>query len=337
MPDLNYILLFVAWISSSILLVRTWRGAAERSWRRPALVVLLVTALGTIFARAHAGFVSGGAWLALLFLPAAGMRKAVELASKGKFGQARALLNCLRPLHPAASLLQYQQLISATEAARAHGRPFPAITAQPTIFGRPRAPLSRAVGVLIAVNLAMFAAEVALGGSTSARTLHRLGALEPYAVLVRGEYWRLLTALFLHYGPVHLFVNLFALQFFGPTLERMIGSTRFTASYLICGVASCAEVALLWRLGWSRADQLVGASGAVMGIVGTWAGALLRERHLAESRSALRSIIAILIVQSVFDILTPQVSMAAHLSGFGAGVMVGLLLARRRVGSEAAV
>ena len=66
-----------------------------------------------------------------------------------------------------------------------------------------------------------------------------------------------------------------------------------------------------------------------MGIVGTWAGALLRERHLAQNRSALRSILVILVVQSVFDVLTPQVSMAAHLGGFGAGVVVGLAVARR--------
>ena len=64
-----------------------------------------------------------------------------------------------------------------------------------------------------------------------------------------------------------------------------------------------------------------------MGIVGTWAGALLRERHLAHNRTALRSIFIILSVQSIFDILTPQVSMAAHLGGFATGVLVGLIVA----------
>jgi rhomboid protease GluP len=90
----------------------------------------------------------------------------------------------------------------------------------------------------------------------------------------------------------------------------------------------------MWRFGWFNADQLVGASGAVMGIVGTWAGALLRERHLAHNRTALRSILIILTVQSVFDLLTPQVSMAAHLGGFAAGVLVGLAVARRNPGFD---
>ncbi len=73
-----------------------------------------------------------------------------------------------------------------------------------------------------------------------------------------------------------------------------------------------------------------------MGIVGTWAGVLLRERHRPRNRSALRSILLIIVIQSGFDILTPQVSMAAHLGGFAAGVVVGLLVAVRTVRTAAA-
>jgi rhomboid protease GluP len=195
------------------------------------------------------------------------------------------------------------------------------------LFGQARVRMTPAVATMIAVNLVLFASEIALGGATSFSALHRLGALEPYAVLAQHEYWRLLAATFLHYGTLHLGVNLFALSFFGPTLEKLIGSVRFSISYLLCGIASCVEVALMWRLGWFPADQLVGASGAVMGIVGTWAGVLLRGRHLARNRSALRSILLIIAIQSVFDILTPQVSMAAHLGGLGAGILVGLIVA----------
>ena len=320
----------MAWISPSVLLVRTWRGGVDPSWRGAAITVLLITTAATIFARRDAGFVGAGAWLALLVLPAVWMRKAVELAQNGRFRTARAILNVLRPLHPGRSLREQHLMITAMEKAHAEGRSFPSYRTRPMIFGRARVRMSRAVATLLALNVAMFVAEMALGGSTNFNTLHRLGALEPYSVLVAGEYWRLLTAAFLHFGVLHLSVNLFALYFFGPTLEAAIGPLRFAASYLICGVTSCAEVAMLWRLGRLQADQLVGASGAVMGIVGTWAGVLLRERHLTHNRSALRSIFLILIVQSLFDILTPQVSMAAHLGGFASGVIVGLLFAPKR-------
>lgn len=74
------------------------------------------------------------------------------------------------------------------------------------------------VWILIALNLAAFLAEIACGGSTNDRTLHLLGALEPSAVLRQHQYWRLLTSCFLHYGLLHISVNLFALYFLGPDL-----------------------------------------------------------------------------------------------------------------------
>jgi len=325
--DLNHILLFIAWVSPAVLLARTWRGGADRSWRRAAITVLLITAIANLFSRANAGFVAVGAWFILLFLPAVGIRKAIESAERGKFQRARRILHVLRFVHPRESVAQHEHLVAAIELAHARGRRFSAMP--PMLFGQARARMTPAVATLIAVNLVLFAAEIAFGGSTNFSALHRLGALEPQAVSIQHEYWRLLAATFLHYGAVHLGVNIFALSFFGPTLEKLIGSARFTISYLVCGVASCGQVAVMWSLGWFAADQLVGASGAVMGIVGTWAGVLLRERHLAHNRSALGSILLIVGIQSVFDILTPQVSMAAHLGGLGAGILVGLIVAVR--------
>ncbi len=327
MLDLNHILLFLAWVSPAVLLTRTWRGGVDTSWRRAAITVLLITAVATLLARSNAGFVAVGAWFILLFLPAVGIRKAIESAERGKFRRARGILRVLRFVHPRESVAQHEHVVSAIESAHARGRRFSAMP--PMLFGQARVRMTLAVATLIAVNLILFAAEIALGGSTNYSALHRLGALEPQAVLVQHEYWRLVAATFLHYGAIHLGVNIFALSLFGPTLEKLIGSARFTISYLFCGIASCAQVALMWRLGWFAADQLVGASGAVMGIVGTWAGVLLRERHLAHNRSALGSILLIVGIQSVFDILTPQVSMAAHLGGFGAGILVGLIVAVR--------
>jgi rhomboid protease GluP len=183
---------------------------------------------------------------------------------------------------------------------------------------------------LIALNTAMFLIEVALGGSTNELTLHRLGALEPAAVIFRAEYWRLLTALFLHYGALHLFVNLYALYVLGPPLENSIGATRFAACYLISGIGSSAGVVVLRFLAVTSSDQLVGASGAVMGVVGAWAGLLLRHRHLPSASHRLRSIVIIVVMQTAFDLWTPQVSMTAHLSGLVTGLIAGFLLAPQR-------
>lgn len=330
MLDLNHILLFVAAISPALLLVQIWRGTADPNWRNAAATVLAMTGLAWLVARPQAGFIGAGAWFLLLFLPASWMRKSIELAQRGRPRPARWLLGIVRVLHPGRAVREHAQLLEVIEQARAQGRPIAPLTARASMFGRTHTRLTPVVVTLIALNVAMFVAQSLLGGSTNSITLHRLGALEPYAVLSNGEYGRLVTALFLHYGAAHLLVNLFALYFFGPSLERTLGSARFAACYLISGIGSCAEITALWWVGWLDVDQLVGASAAVMGIVGAWAGSLVRDRHRPHSRRTLRMILVIVAVQCVFDILTPRVSMAAHLSGLATGFLLGLLLAPSR-------
>ncbi len=196
------------------------------------------------------------------------------------------------------------------------------------LFGSGTMRPTTAVLIFMALNVAMFIAEVRLGGSTNTNTLHRLGALEPRAIRFDGEYWRLLTSLFLHFGPLHLLFNLYALFVIGPGLERIIGPVRFSAYYLLTGLGSSVGVLILRFQNLS--EQLVGASGCVFGIVGVWAGYLLRHRHEPFAGRRLRNIILIVAIQVAFDLSTPQVSMAAHLSGLATGVFLGLLVAPRR-------
>ena len=93
-----------------------------------------------------------------------------------------------------------------------------------------------AVWALIVINLMMFGVEIPWAGRRTMRTLDWLGALDPDAVIVRHEYWRLLTALFLHYGLLHILINLYALYLLGPELERLIGCFKFIMGYLIAGL-----------------------------------------------------------------------------------------------------
>ena len=201
------------------------------------------------------------------------------------------------------------------------------------LFASERARPGPVVLTLIALNIAMFIAESVLGGSTSPFTLHQLGALEFFAVRFEGEYWRLLTSLFLHYGPLHLVFNLYALFIIGPGLEQAIGSIRFGICYLVAGLCSGLGVLSLRLLGLNSAEQLVGASGCVMGLVGVWAGLLLRHRHTPTAGRRLKNILVIVVIQTAFDLSTPQISMAAHMSGLLTGVVLGLILAPRRLSS----
>jgi len=160
--------------------------------------------------------------------------------------------------------------------------------------------------------------------------MRRLGALDYDEVIGDGEFWRLLTALFLHYGVPHLLFNLFALYILGPPLEQAIGFFRFAAAYLISGIGSTAGVVALTLLKIVDKAELVGASGSVMGIVGAWAGFLIRYRHVWHAKQRLLNIMMIVVIQIVFDVLTPQVSTSAHLCGLVTGFLVGLYLAPKR-------
>ena len=317
-------------ISSLLVLARAWRpsAVAAATWRIPALIVLATTGAAWLFWRDAAGYFGGCAWFLLLFLPAIGLRKITDLATQGNYRSARKLGAVVQILHPSPELRDqirlFRQLESQPNYRDAVG---PAARDHETTHSQLRnAP---AVLVLILLNAAIFLFEISVGDSNDPEVLHRIGALEAYAVVVQGEYWRLFTALFLHGGLAHLGFNLFALYVLGPPLERSIGTMRFVVCYLISGLASGAGVIGLTLIGLVRPAQLVGASGCIMGIVGALAGFLTRHRHAPHARQRLANIVMIVAIQIAFDLSTPQVSMSAHLCGLVAGFLLGLVLAPR--------
>ncbi len=333
--NLNHIFLFLAVISPLLVLARAWRpGSIYRGWRIAAFVVLVITGVALIFFRSAAGYIAGGAWFAFLFLPAIGLRKVTELAARQHYRSARKLAAVLQILHPSAELREQVQLFRHLESHQNDRAGVASFPIQHEIAEKDRHRHFRnapAVFILILLNAAAFIFEISFGNWTDPEVLHQLGALEPYAVVVQGQYWRLFTALFLHAGFVHLLFNLFALYVLGPPLERSIGALRFAICYLISGLISSAGVVALTVIGIVQLAQLVGASGCIMGIVGAWAGFLLRHRHAPHAKQRLGNVLMIVAIQTAFDLSTPQVSMAAHLCGLFSGAVLGFVLAPRTV------
>jgi membrane associated rhomboid family serine protease len=330
MIDLNHILLFLAIVSPLAVLARAWRpGPTYRGWRIAALAVLIVAGISWLFIRNAAGYIAGGAWLALLFIPAVGLRRVADLAAHHRYKSARKLATGLKVFHPSDELRHQVEWLRTLES-RPDLAPTPAWPREPAQDRHRRLRNAPAVLTLILLNAAVFLFEIAHRHWQEPFVLHQLGALEPYAVIVNHEYWRLFTALFLHYDVVHLMFNLFALYVLGPPLERAIGALRFSACYLIAGLGSSAGVVALTFFRIAHADQLVGASGCVMGIVGAWAAFLLRHRHTPLAKQRLTNVAMIVAIQVAFDLSTPQVSMAAHLCGLITGFFVGLLIAPKK-------
>ncbi|HST30091.1 MAG TPA: rhomboid family intramembrane serine protease [Chthoniobacterales bacterium] len=328
--DLNHIFLFIAVVSPLLVLVRAWRpGGVFRGWRVAAVIVLVITGATWLLKSTVAGYIGGGAWFLLLFLPTVGLRQASKLAEQGRYESAFRLTALLQWLHPTQQVRE-QLGVFRSLAARWHGSATdrPESSLKYNFYRRLKeAPV---VFLFILINVVVFYVEWRRGALDSPLVMRRLGALDYAEVIGEGEFWRLITALFLHYNVAHLLFNLFALYILGPSLERTIGSIRFATAYLISGIGSTAGVVALTLLKILPQAELVGASGSVMGIVGAWAGFLVRHRHVGQAKQRLLNILLIIGIQIAFDIFTPQVSTSAHLCGVVTGFLVGLYLAPRK-------
>ena len=139
------------------------------------------------------------------------------------------------------------------------------------------------------------------------------------------QLWRLITYQFLHADLGHIFVNMLALFFFGPMLERIWGGRRFLTFYLICGAVGGLLYPLLALPGWLRVGPLVGASGAIFGILA--AGAVLFPRQRVYVWGIfpiplmfLAFILALISILNLFGGYNTG-GEVAHLSGAAAGVV----------------
>ncbi len=189
-----------------------------------------------------------------------------------------------------------------------------------------RAPMSFG---LIALNLAAFAVEAIAGSTTDNDALYALGALPTVHFAWPDDAWRLVTEMFLHSGPIHIGANMLSLLVLGPLVERMLGPWRFLLLYLGSGLAANVGCVLLADAGVLRAELIVGASGAIMGLVGGVAGSALRTWITTRSPlfgRRLMVVVAFLALQFAIDATIPHVSSATHLIGAGAGFLLGLLL-----------
>jgi membrane associated rhomboid family serine protease len=174
---------------------------------------------------------------------------------------------------------------------------------------------------LIGINVAVYVAELATGGGVNGTgsTIYLKGVLFG-PLLEQGEWWRLVTAAFLHYGPIHLLLNMVALYWFGSLLEERIGSGRYLLLYLVSGISGSAG-ALLWSNGFLT--PTVGASGAIFGILG--AGLVLeRQRDYVFGGSAL----GVIVINFVFTFSISGISKGGHIGGLVGGVICALGLTR---------
>jgi len=190
---------------------------------------------------------------------------------------------------------------------------------------------------LIAANVVVFILMVINGVSfmdPAADSLLPWGA-DFGPLTTHGQWWRLLTAAFVHIGVIHLAMNMYILLSIGVFTERLFGRVGFLVLYLLAGIGGN-----LASLAWQPSIVAAGASGAVFGLYGGLFGYLLRQRHEipAERVTALAKNAGIFLAYNVvYGMAKSEVDMAAHIGGFVTGFLVACALAASLVHLDAAM
>jgi membrane associated rhomboid family serine protease len=183
-----------------------------------------------------------------------------------------------------------------------------------------RAGAAPATYALIAINVAAFLAELATGANAGFGTAG--GSVIDHAALFgpavsNGDWWRIVTAGFLHAGILHIALNMYVLFILGTLLEPAIGTPRFLGVYFVSLLAGSFGALLL------TPDSLtVGASGAIFGVM---SATFIIARHRGIEQLATQ-IGFFIIINLLFTVGVSGISVGGHLGGLVGGALAGLLI-----------
>lgn len=181
-------------------------------------------------------------------------------------------------------------------------------------------------GLLIALNVLFFLYLEITGSSEDAYFMYTKGAMFAPAVLEDGEYYRLLTAMFMHFGIRHIMNNMLVLFVIGDNLERALGHVKYLIFYLLCGIGSNG-VSMMAH----TADTMTvsaGASGAIFGVVGGLLYVVTANRGQLEDLNT-RQLVIMIFFSLYLGYTSTGVDNIAHLSGLVIGFVLAIILYHR--------
>jgi membrane associated rhomboid family serine protease len=176
---------------------------------------------------------------------------------------------------------------------------------------------SPAVYTFLAINVIVFVIQMATRGPGGGDELLARGVLSPLDI-AHGEWYRLITPMFLHLNTIHVAVNCMSLFFLGPNVEQAFGTRRFVYIYLVSGfIGNVASYVL-----GSCLVPSAGASGAIFGILGALAVYTYRRRANALMNAFFRNIVFWLGLNVVITLTVPFINMWAHFGGLAGGMIL---------------
>ncbi len=190
-------------------------------------------------------------------------------------------------------------------------------------------PWTSVTNIIIALNVAVFVVMGVLGAGwiqTESMTPYVLYGANNGAATTDGQWWRLLTSMFMHYGIMHLLLNMWALFQAGHFVEKLLGRTSYALMYLASGLAG-GFASIFWHEDkiWSA-----GASGAIFGVYGALLGYMLREKQALPRgiyQSLMKSTLTFAGYNIVYGLARTGIDNAAHFGGIAGGLVFGGLLA----------
>lgn len=144
--------------------------------------------------------------------------------------------------------------------------------------------------------------------------------------IVNGDYWRLVTPIFMHSGFAHMLFNSFSLVLFAPALEQLLGRTKFLLLYLATGIAANVATLTLEPLTYTH----VGSSGAIFGLFGFYIAIIIFRKAML-SRENSQTIMTIAIIGIVMTFVQSNINITAHIFGLIAGFLIGAVIFKNRM------
>ncbi len=206
--------------------------------------------------------------------------------------------------------------------------------------------------VFLLMNVGIFILMTLAGGTSNFEVLQAFGA-KINSLINAGEWWRLITPIFLHGGVIHLLMNMYGLWMLGPYVERLYGSAKFVVIWIATGIAGVVasyyslqpELAesggFIGRFLFKSADFVsVGASGALFGLIGVLFVFGIKYRHElpAGFKQAFGTgMLPTILLNVVIGYAIPVIDNAAHLGGLVAGALLALVFGYKRVGPRGGV
>ena len=178
--------------------------------------------------------------------------------------------------------------------------------------------------LMVIINIVVFVILEWMGSTTDTMFMLHHGAMYEPLVMERGEYYRLFTCMFLHFGVQHLLYNMLLLIFVGDMLEKVVGKVRYLMIYLGGGIlGNLLSMAVAMRTGSYAVSA--GASGAIFAVVGALVFLAVKNRDRI-SQEEIRRLIIMAVLSLIEGFTQTGTDSMAHLGGFLGGVVLCLLL-----------